>query len=74
MNKKITIISDQLRLRPKKSEVQRLLASNEKAKKLLNWSPSYGYREGFARGIEQTIEWFINPKNLRAYKFDRYNI
>ena len=74
MQKKITIISDQDRLRPKKSEVERLWASNEKAKRFLNWSPSFFGRDGFARGIEKTIKWFINPHNLKTYKSDRYNI
>ena len=55
MGKNITIISDENRMRPEKSEVQRLLASNEKAKRLLNWSTSFPEREGFALGREKTI-------------------
>tara|TARA_B100001057_G_scaffold461214_1_gene513009 strand:- start:24 stop:1058 length:1035 start_codon:yes stop_codon:yes gene_type:complete len=74
MSRKVSIVSDKDRFRPKKSEVQRLWASNEKAKSFLNWSPSYEGREGFSRGIEKTIEWFTEPKNLKAYKPDLYNI
>ena len=74
MGKKVKIISDEDRMRPEKSEVQRLWASNEKAKELLNWSPEYSGLDGFARGIEKTIAWFEAPKNLEAYKSDRYNI
>lgn len=62
------------RLRPANSEVERLFGDNEKAKRLLGWEPAYGGREGFARGLKKTIEWFRSPENLRMYKADRYNI
>jgi dTDP-glucose 4,6-dehydratase len=74
MGKKVKIISDEDRMRPEKSEVQRLWASNQKAKELLNWSPEYSGLDGFARGIEKTIAWFEDPQNLKAYKSNRYNI
>lgn len=74
MNKEIEIITDETRLRPQNSEVERLWADNSKAKQLLNWQPSYGGREGFKRGLAETAEWFVNPANLAAYKADRYNI
>lgn len=74
MNKKIDVISEEKRLRPEKSEVFRLLASNKKAKELCNWVPSYGGEEGLKRGLTETIEWFSNPTNLSYYKSDIYNI
>lgn len=74
MNKEIEIVTDETRLRPQKSEVERLWADNSKAKKLLNWQPAYGGREGFIRGLTETAEWFLNPTNFAAYKPDRYNM
>ncbi len=74
MGTPVEILSDDERLRPAKSEVERLWASNEKAKKLLGWSPAYGGEEGFARGLQKTIEWFKNPDNLKTYKAGIYNV
>jgi NAD dependent epimerase/dehydratase len=70
----IEIETDEMRLRPEKSEVDRLWADNSKAKKLTGWEPSYGGREGFKRGLAETIAWFTNPENLKNYKADIYNI
>lgn len=70
----ITILGDEARNRPEKSEVERLWACNEKAKTLLGWSPEFGGKEGFARGLNLTADWFANPDHLRAYKADRYNV
>lgn len=74
MGVEIEIVTDDVRLRPSKSEVERLWADNTKAKKLLGWSPQYTGIEGFKSGLEQTINWFINPENLARYKADRYNL
>lgn len=74
MGAKIEIQTDDLRLRPEKSEVERLWADNAKAKSILGWEPIYGGREGFKRGLKETIEWFTNPENLKKYKADVYNI
>ena len=74
MNAKIEIACEEQRLRPQASEVERLFAGTAKAKKFLNWHPAYGGREGFARGLEETVAWFRDPGNLRRYKFERYNI
>ena len=68
------IVTDEQRIRPKDSEVERLWADNTKAKKLLNWLPTYGGREGFRRGIERTVAWFSEDSNLNKYKPDTYNI
>lgn len=70
----IEIETDEERLRPEKSEVERLWAANEKAKQLLGWEPKYGGRDGLKRGLQETIEWFTNQENLNKYKADVYNI
>jgi len=70
----IEIITDSQRLRPDKSEVERLWADNNKAKKLLGWQPAYGGLEGFKRGLQETADWFASSGNLAVYKSDRYNL
>lgn len=70
----IEIATDEQRLRPEKSEVERLWAANAKARELLGWQPGYAGRDGFARGLRQTIEWFRDPANLAAYKTGIYNV
>ena len=74
MGTSIEIITDSQRLRPDKSEVERLWASNTKAHDLLGWQPQYGGRDGFMRGLTETVAWFREPSNLVAYKADIYNL
>ena len=74
MGVEIEIETDENRLRPEKSEVNRLWADNSKAKKMLGWEPHYGGREGFKCGIRETVEWFSKSENLKRYKADIYNI
>lgn len=74
MSSEIEIITDEVRIRPEKSEVERLWADNRKAKELFGWEPAYAGRKGFKRGLQETTEWFIRPENLRAYKADIYNL
>ena len=62
------IVCDEQRLRPEKSEVSRLLGSNEKIKTLTNWKPQYTFEQGLA----ETIEFFRH--NLDKYKTDIYNL
>lgn len=68
INPKARIICDEQRLRPENSEVNRLLGSNEKIKRLTNWKPQYD----FEQGIAETIEFFKH--NLDKYKTDIYNV
>jgi dTDP-glucose 4,6-dehydratase len=68
INPKAEIICDEQRLRPEKSEVNRLLGSNEKIKSLTQWLPKYS----FGDGISETIEWFKG--NMENYKADIYNL
>ena len=70
----IEIVSDEQRLRPEKSEVERLWAYNKKAFDLLDWKPEYGGLDGFRRGMKETVDWFTNPDHLSHYKADVYNI
>lgn len=74
MGTEIEIETEDARIRPEKSEVERLWADNSRAKRLLDWEPLYGGKEGFKRGLEETVRWFLNPENLKAYKANIYNI
>lgn len=62
-------VVDPQRLRPKDSEVFRLLGNNEKIKALTGWQPQVTLRQG----LEKTVEWFCNPVNLSRYKAGIYN-
>lgn len=68
INPKAKIVCDEQRLRPEKSEVNRLLGKNEKIMKLTNWKPQYTFEEGIA----ETIEFIKN--NMDKYKVDIYNL
>ena len=74
MGAQIDIGEDVQRIRPAKSEVDRLWASNEKAKKLISWQPEYAGFEGLKKGLSETINWFSDPRNLSMYKADIYNV
>ncbi len=74
MDTEIEITCDEQRLRPEKSEVERLFADNAKVKELCGWEPVYGGLNGFKRGLKLTAEWFADPENLRRYKSGIYNI
>ncbi len=74
MGVEVEITTDEARLRPTNSEVERLWADNTKACRLFGWQPAYSGREGFKRGLAETIEWFANPTNLAGYKADIYNL
>lgn len=68
INPKARIICDEQRLRPEKSEVNRLLGCNEKIMRLTDWEPQYTFEEGLA----ETIEFLRN--NMDRYKVDLYNL
>jgi len=74
MGVEVEVVPDNARLRPQASEVERLFAGTQKAEKLFGWSPEYGGREGFVRGLAETAKWFQDPANLTNYKTDIYNI
>ena len=62
------IVCDEQRLRPEKSEVNRLLGANQKIKDLTDWHPKYTFKEGLA----ETIDFLRN--NLDKYKPEIYNL
>ena len=74
LNKKILVHKSKIRTRPSNSEVDRLLSSNTKAKKILKWKPVFSGLKGFEKGLKKTIEWFENEKIYKIYKSNRYNI
>lgn len=74
LNKNIIIDTDEMRIRPDKSEVERLWCDNSKAKELYGWKPKYSGIEGFTKGLSLTVDWFANKDNLSKYKADIYNI
>jgi NAD dependent epimerase/dehydratase len=70
INPDAKIVTDVIRLRPDKSEVERLFGSNEKIKQLTNWKQQTSLDEG----LQITIDWFKNPDNRKNYKADIYNV
>lgn len=70
INPNAKIICDKQRIRPEKSEVNRLFGSNKKIKKLTNWTQKYSLEEG----LRETIEWFSKDENLKLYKAGIYNV
>lgn len=68
INPSAKIVCDEERLRPQKSEVNRLLGSNEKIKKLTNWRPQYSLEQG----LHETITWIKD--NLSSFNPDIYSI
>ena len=70
INPKAKVVLDRERVRPKASEVTQLLGSNKKITELTKWKPKYP----IDRGLDETITWFRNKKNLRLYKPDYYNV
>ncbi|MCI9362345.1 MAG: SDR family NAD(P)-dependent oxidoreductase [Hungatella sp.] len=68
INPKAEIICEEERLRPGKSEVNRLLGANRKIMALTDWRPRYTLQEG----LQETIEFL--QRNLERYKVDIYNI
>lgn len=68
INPAAKIICDEERLRPEKSEVNRLLGSNEKLKRLTDWEQKYTFSEGIA----ETISWM--KEHMDSYKTDIYNV
>src|SRR5579864_3369939 len=70
MGRKVSVVCDQQRLRPEKSEILRLRCENSKLKKAASFTPSIPMRAG----LERTVRWFSDPANLRHYKCDLYNV
>jgi len=70
INSKARLVMDRRRIRPEASEVERLLGDNKKILKMTRWKPKYS----LDKGLDETIKWFNNKKNLSFYKSDIYNV
>ena len=74
MNEEIDIISDEIRLRPKKSEVNRLYGDNNLLRNLTDWEPNFSGISGLKKGLKLTVDWFSKKENLDFYKSNLYSI
>lgn len=74
MNVHLEIVTDEQRIRPEGSEVNRLFGDNTLLRQLTGWQPAYGGLEGFRRGLAQTAEWFSDPANLVCYRPGSYAV
>ncbi len=72
--KNLKIKEQKNRLRPKKSEVFRLVSNNNKAKEFLGWTPNYSKKSGLKKGLIKTVEWYLDSKNIINFKKDIYNL
>jgi NAD dependent epimerase/dehydratase len=70
INPDARIVSDQVRLRPKLSEVDRLFGDNSLILKMTSWKNN----TSLEKGLEQSIAWFREPENLKRYKAHIYNV
>jgi NAD dependent epimerase/dehydratase len=74
MGRKVEVVKDDVRMRPLKSEVERLLAENRKAAELLGWKPEFAGPGGLKKGLAETIEWFTRPENAERYRSEGYKL
>jgi nucleoside-diphosphate-sugar epimerase len=74
MNVELEIATDEQRLRPEASEVNRLFGDNSRLCELTCWQPAYGGLDGFRRGLARTAEWFSDPANLARYRPGSYAV
>jgi NAD dependent epimerase/dehydratase len=70
MNSDVEFISEEVRIRPEKSEVHRLWCNNHKIRTMTGFKPLVGLQEG----LERTVAWFTMPENLAKYKSGMYNV
>lgn len=72
MDQDIEIVSDEQRVRPGKSEVNRLFGDNRLLKELTGWEPKYSGIDGFCKGLENTIDWFLKDRNRSFLRPEEY--
>ena len=70
MSSDVTLVNDEQRKRPEKSEVFRLWCDNKKIKKLTSYEPKVDIQNG----LKKTIDWITKPENLKTYKTEIYNV
>ena len=74
MNAQVEIMTDEQRLRPEASEVNRLFGDNSRLRELTGWQPTFGGLDGSRQGLQKTAEWFSDPANLARYRPGRYAV
>ncbi len=74
MKRKVIVKSDKIRVRPKKSEVERLICCNKKAKKILDWKPYKSGLKGLESGLRKSIKWYQKKENLKKFKSEIFNV
>ena len=74
MGAKIEFETEDARLRPAASEVERLCAAVAKAERLLGWKPQMQGIDGLRQGLAATAKWFADPKNREHYRSGRYTV
>lgn len=74
MDSPVDIATDDERVRPRNSEVERLLSDNSKAKGVLGWEPRLSGPEGLRLGLQATVDWFTRGADGTRYRPDRYNL
>ena len=74
MNVDLDIVTEEQRIRPEASEVNRLFGDNTRLRELTGWQPAYGGLEGFRRGLMCTAEWFSDSSNLSLYRPGSYAV
>lgn len=72
MHAAVEFVQVEERMRPEKSEVERLWADNSQAKKVADWQPKYAGLPGFKQALQETIPWFLEHE--KYYKSHLYNI
>jgi nucleoside-diphosphate-sugar epimerase len=70
MDTEVLVVPDEVRVRPEKSEVYRLLGDNRLIKRLTGFEPRFSFKEG----LSKTIEWMKRKDNLAKYKYKIYNV
>jgi NAD dependent epimerase/dehydratase len=70
MKSDVEFLTDEQRIRPQSSEVERLWCDNAKIKRLTGFSSQYSIDDGLAR----TVDWFVQSENLKKYKSGIYNV
>ena len=74
MNVDLEIVTDEQRMRPEASEVNRLFGDNSRLRQLTGWQPAFSGLDGFRRGLVHTCEWFSDPANLVHYRPSNYSV
>ena len=67
MNSKVEIVSEEKRIRPKRSEVYRLFGDSQFLQSKTKWKPFYKGIDGFEKGLRKTINWFVSKDNISFY-------